>query len=169
MRTRLAAAFAVIALLASPSPRALADDGTPWRVTSPRVRLETAERRLELVIPAGRARGATSRAIPIEPGETYVALARLDLDWLVARGAFLRVALYARADGGGRQRARLDSTLLYGGGDGAVVLFRSPGWARAAKLRVLARPDRDGTELQATDPLLIRVQGVPVVVLRTDE
>ena len=72
MRTRLAAAFAVIALLASPSPRALADDGTPWRVTSPRVRLETAERRLELVIPAGRARGATSRAIPIEPGETYV-------------------------------------------------------------------------------------------------
>ena len=39
----------------------------------------------------------------------------------------------------------------------------------AAKLRVLARPDRDGTELQATDPLLIRVQGVPVVVLRTDE
>ena len=169
MRTRIAAALLVIAVSASPSLSARADDGTPWRATSPRVQLEAADRHLELVIPAGRARGATSRAVPIEPGGTYVAIARLELDCLVARGAFLRVALYARDDGTGRQRARLDSTLVRESADGVVVLFRAPRWARAAKLRVLARPDRGGAGLDAMNPLLIRVERAPAVVLRPDE
>jgi len=48
------------------------------------------------------------------------------------------------------------------------VLFDAPAWARAAKLRVLARPDRRAT-VDATAPTLIRIERAPVVVLKTDD
>ena len=161
-------AAAALAIAVALGTRASADDGAPWRSTSPRVRLVTDACGLELVIPSGRARGATSRAIPIAPGETYIASARLELDVLIARGAFLRVALYDRADGGGRQRVRLDSVSVRGGEAGATVLFEAPAWGHAAKLRVLARPDRGGAQLSTTTPELVRVPAA-TVVLRPDE
>ena len=68
------------ALLGAAAQAATAAEGGPWRATSPRVRFRETSQRLELAIPRGRARGATSRAIPIEPGQTYLASTRLDLD-----------------------------------------------------------------------------------------
>ena len=170
VRIRVATGVMFAALTAALSTTALADGDSLWRATSPRVHLGAAtDQRLELVIPAGRARGATSRVIALEPGGTYLAAARLELDSLVGRGAFLRVALYASERGSGRQRRRLDSAAVRQGTDGVTIVFEAPRWAHAAKVRLLARPDRDGATVTATDVTLIRIERSPVVVLRPDD
>jgi hypothetical protein len=64
---------------------------------------------------------------------------------------------------------RLDSTALRAGADGVSVGFLTPAWARAAKLRVLARPSADGTALDASDVLLLPLESAPDVILRPDE
>ena len=166
MRSWLGGSLIAAALATLVSLTASADEGA-WRVTSPRVALASRPDRLELVIPSGRARGVTSRAISIEPGQEYVAVARLDLDALIARGAFLRVALYPSA-AGGRQRLRLDSTFAADGESTLSVRFAAPSWARAAKLRVLARPDAE-RDVETTIPALLPVSGAPVVVLRPED
>src|SRR5437867_8826361 len=153
--------FAAVAMSAS------ADDGISWRRTSSRVALTRDGGALDLLVPRGRARGARSDAIAIVPGGRYRASVELDVAAAVPRGAFLRVALYRGADGRGRQRLILDSAFATADGPREVA-FAAPSWARAARLRILARPDR-ASRIRARGASLAGERDAPEVVLREGE
>lgn len=130
----MAAVWALAANVAS------ADDGLRWRRTTPRASVEVSDATLSLRVPPGRAWGVESAPLAIEPGRRYRARAWFDVPAAAAGATFLRVALYARSDGRGRQRARFDSLALRPGRAAErEVDFVAPAWARAVKLRVLVR------------------------------
>ncbi len=170
MRPILAAAALAALLLLSSAPAA-ADDGLRWRRTTPRASLSAAGDALELRVPVGRAWGIASDPIALEPGGVYRARVELEVPAERLRGVFLRVALYQRADGRGRQRERHDSIPLGAGYGARVVEFVAPPWARAAKLRLLVRADADmSAPVRARHAGLAAVERQPPeVILRPDD
>lgn len=170
---RLALLLAAAAALAAVPLPASADDGLRWRRTTPRAVLVEEAGGLVLRVPSGRAWGAESSAISVEPARAYRARAVLEVPEGAARGAFLRVAAYARPDARGRQGARFDSPLVTPGRTERLALdFVAPAWARAVKLRVLVRRGADATDpvsaVRARDPGLRRIDRAqpPPVILR---
>lgn len=140
MRSIFPVVALALALLLSSSV-ASADDGVRWRRTTPRALLTTEGDWIGIRVPAGRAWGIASNPLAVEPGRTYRAGVEIEVPAERLRGAFLRIALYERADGRGRQRERLDSALVATGRGSPTIQFVAPAWARAAKLRVLIRAE----------------------------
>lgn len=180
MRALLAASLAV-ALVTALGPTVAADDWPggrgprvgqepQWRRTSPRVEVLAGADALAMRVPAGRAWGIESGAIPVEPGARYLAGARIDVPEAAGvRGAFARVAVYDRA-GRVAQRRILDTAIVGAtAGADARVGFVAPSWARAVRLRLLARRDATvaaGDPLRASWPWLRRRTVPPEVILR---
>lgn len=128
-----------------------ADPG-PWRRTTPRAVLDLIGEELMLRVPAGRAWGIQSRPQLVQPGAALRVAARLDVLEQEARGAFIRVAFYARSDGRGRQRLVVDGQNVRGGEDRiSEARFVVPEWAKSVKVRVLMR--RYGSPLVADVPV----------------
>ena len=175
MRIIRLAALISIALVLAVAVAGGADDQLRWRRTSPHALIGVQGTELLLQVIGGRARGVESAPIQIAPSGAYRAEVKLTVpEDAHARGAFLRLALYARADGGGRQALRLDSPLASGGSDAERIIdFVAPSWAHAAKLRLLVRREPGMREVAAP----VRARGaslhaiqsarpVPEVVLR---
>lgn len=140
---------------------ASADEGIRWRRTTPRATAEVADGVLSLRVPPGRAWGVESAPIAIEAGRTYRARARIAVPSDPVAEAFLRVALYERADGRGRQRARLDSPASRSGEAAERdVHFVTPLWARAVKLRLLVRRAVSVSEQSAVRAGGVRLRAV---------
>ena len=175
MRVVRLAALGSIALVLAAAAAGAADDRLRWRRTSPHALIGVRGADLLLQVIGGRARGAQSAPVRIDPSGAY--RARVDLavpEDAHARGAFLRLALYARADGRGRQALRLDTPLVSSGSDSERIIdFAAPSWAHAAKLRLLVRPEPGLTEVavpvrarDASLRVIVPERRVPEVVLR---
>lgn len=163
---RPAAIPLVFLVLLFASQPADADDGLRWRRTTPRAIVAERGDLLELRVPAGRAWGVSSQPLPLEPGRAYRARVELDVPRDRLRGTFLRVALYERADGRGRQRLRIDSRPLLGAAEARVIDFVVPHWAHSAKLRVLVRADADmPLPVRASRAGLYRIERAPPEVI----
>lgn len=178
MRIVRLAALGSIALVLAVAVAGAADDQFRWRRTSPRALVGVEGAELLLQVTGGRARGVESAPAQIAPSGAYRAAVNLTVpEEADVRGAFLRLALYARADGGGRQALRLDTPLASGGSHGERTIdFVAPPWAHSVKLRLLVRREPGGTEVaapvQARDVSLQAIpptRRVPEVVLREPE
>ncbi len=147
--------LATSALALLPSQALADDDPLRWRRTTPRARFDEAGGLIALRVPAGRAWGIESRSIEVESGRSY--RVRLDLEVPdEPESAFLRLAYYARPDGRGRQRQRVDSAPVTSGAAGQRSLdFLAPAWARAVKFRVLVRRSSNGAAPE--DPVRARL------------
>lgn len=145
-------------------------EGPLWRPTTPRAEVVRLGDLFTLRVPDERAWGIASSALPITPGRAYRARVALEAHDPAVRGTFLRIALYARADGRARQRRWYDTPLLADENAARELRFVAPRWARSAKLRVLVRASDGMTQpVRATEPVLAEVVFPPLVVLRLDD
>jgi hypothetical protein len=139
---RLCALGIALSVVALASP-AHADDGGPFRLTTPRGSLAAGDDALVVGIPDGRAWGAESalRPLPFPSAELVV---RIVVSDEAVREAFVRVAYYASAAGRTRQLAIADSAPVAAGRPETVAVpIDPPRGAVAYRVRVLARL-RDG-------------------------
>lgn len=143
-RYALGLALSVVALslavLASP---ARADDGGPFRLTTPRGALAVGDGAIVVGVPGGRAWGAESALHPLPVTGTALVV-RIGVTDDAVREAFVRVAYYASPSGRTRQLAIVDSPPVPAGAPETVaVAIDPPKGAVAYRVRVLARL-RDG-------------------------
>jgi hypothetical protein len=135
---KLIASAACALLLAAAIP-ASADDGPPFRRTTPRGSFGRDGPALVVGVPGGRAWGIESALVPVPPGRSAF-LATIEVVDPEVREAFVRIAWYDRATGRPRQFALTDARLV-GAGDTATleIALDPPPGAVAYRLRVLAR------------------------------
>lgn len=166
----LLAVGVILGLLGCTATALAEGEGPLWRSTTPRAEVVRLGKLFTLRVPDERAWGIASSALSITRGRAYRARVALEAHDPAVHGAFLRVALYARADGRGRQRRWYDTPPLAGESAAREVRFVAPRWARSAKLRVLVRaPDGMTQPVRATEPALAEVVFPPLVVLRLDD
>ena len=140
LRTLVSLALAsTVAALVAHASAANADEGGPFRLTSPRGALAAMGSGLVIGVPGGRAWGVESdlRALP-PPGVELVV--RVGVTDPAVREAFVRVAYYASSTGRTRQLAIADSAPVgVGAGATVAVAIEPPAGAVAYRVRVLAR------------------------------
>jgi len=139
---RICALGIALSLITLASPAA-ADEGGPFRLTTPRGSLVASEGALVVGIPDGRAWGAESALRPV-PSAGMQLVVRIGVTDDAVREAFVRVAYYASAAGRTRQLAIADSAPVpVGAPETVAVPIDPPKGAVAYRIRVLARL-RDG-------------------------
>lgn len=135
MRTAI---LIVVWAVAAASPAA-ADDGTRFRLTTPRGEIIDDGDELLVAIPAGRAWGITSGLQRLADAGATIA-AEIEVRDPLVREAFLRVAYYERASGRPRQLFTEDSAAVAFGERARVeVRLEPPPDAVAYRARVLGR------------------------------
>jgi hypothetical protein len=126
----LAAAFAF---------EASADEGPPYRRTTPRGSFGADGPLLLVGVPGGRAWGIESALIPV-PGQGSKFRATVEVSDPEVREAFIRVAWYDRATGRPRQFALTDARFVLAGETvTSEIALDPPEGAVAYRVRVLAR------------------------------
>lgn len=134
----------VMALSLAGPARAEADDGGPFRLTTPRGSLASESGKLLVGMPGGRAWGAESELRSLPPAGTDLVV-RVGVTDAAVREAFVRVAYYASATERTRQLAIADSALVSAGTTATVaVALHPPAGAVAYRVRVLARLSEAG-------------------------
>jgi hypothetical protein len=128
--------FVVAAALAA---SASADEGPPYRRTTPRGSFGANGAELLVGVPGGRAWGIESALIPV-PDQRTGFRATVEVSDPEVREAFIRVAWYDRATGRPKQFALTDATFVRAGETTTLELaLDPPSGAVAYKVRVLAR------------------------------
>ena len=148
-------ALALVLLAVPAIPAAADDDRIQFRRTTPRASLLEDAGALTLGVPSGRAWGIESELRPLPPeGALAVRLSVTDGD---VRGAFARIAYYARATGRSRQIAVADTEAVAAGeGRMLFVPLDPPPGAVAYRVRVLARL-QPGADRSRDDAIHARV------------
>jgi hypothetical protein len=124
---------AALAFLAS------ADEGPPYRRTTPRGSFGAVGSELVVGVPGGRAWGIESALIPV-PVQRTAFRAEIEVSDPQIREAFVRVAWYDRATGRPRQFALTDARYVRAGETATLeIALDPPSGAVAYRLRVLAR------------------------------
>jgi hypothetical protein len=129
----------VLVAMAALGVAASADDGPPYRRTTPRGSFGADGPELQVGVPGGRAWGIESALIPV-PGERSGFRATVEVSDPEVREAFVRVAWYDRATGRPRQFALTDARFVRAGETATLeVALDPPAGAVAYRVRVLAR------------------------------
>lgn len=137
--SKTAAVLLALVVMALLGLSASADDGPPYRRTTPRGSFRADGPDLVIGVPGGRAWGIESALIPVPQVPTGFR-ARLEVSDPEVREAFVRVAWYDRATGRPRQFALTDARFIRAGETATVeVALDPPAGAVAYRLRVLAR------------------------------
>jgi len=156
MPRRVAVTFIAFALMAVLGLSASADDGPPYRRTTPRGSFGANGPELLVGVPGGRAWGIESALIPVPEGQTGFR-ATVEVSDPEVREAFVRVAWYDRASGRPRQFALTDARFVRAGETATVeVALDPPAGAVAYRLRVLVRL-RTPEALSAHDAVRVTV------------
>jgi hypothetical protein len=135
----VASLLSVVAVAAALAFSANADEGPPYRRTTPRGSFGAVGPELVVGVPGGRAWGIESALIPV-PEERSAFRAEIEVSDPEVREAFVRVAWYDRATGRPRQFALSDARFVRAGETATfdVALDPPPG-AVAYRVRVLGR------------------------------
>jgi len=156
MPRHVAVTFFALAFMALLGLAASADDGPPYRRTTPRGSFGAYGPELIVGVPGGRAWGMESALIPVPEGQTGFR-ATVEVRDPEVREAFVRVAWYDRASGRPRQFALTDARFVRAGETATVeVALDPPAGAVAYRLRVLARL-RTPEALSAPDAVRVTV------------
>jgi hypothetical protein len=116
-----------------------ADEGPPYRRTTPRGSFGEEGPELVVGVPGGRAWGIESALIRV-PEERTAFSATLEVSDPEVREAFIRIAWYDRATGRPRQFALTDARFVRAGETATLeIALDPPAGAVAYRLRVLAR------------------------------
>ena len=139
MSKLFASLLGAASIAASLAFSANADEGPPFRRTTPRGSFGVAGPELVVGVPGGRAWGIESALIPV-PAERTAFRAEVEVSDRDVREAFVRVAWYDRATGRPRQFALTDARYVRAGETATLeVALDPPPGAVAYRLRVLAR------------------------------
>jgi hypothetical protein len=139
VRKTAAVVLWALALWAALAVSVSADEGPPYRRTTPRGSFGTDGPELLVGVPGGRAWGVESALIPV-PDQHSGFTATVEVADSEVREAFIRVAWYDRTTGRPRQFALTDSRLVRLGETAMFeVALDPPPRAVAYRVRVLAR------------------------------
>src|SRR5881409_3993610 len=150
----MAALFCGLVVAAALAIQASADDGPPYRRTTPRGSFGVDGPELVVGVPGGRAWGIESALLPV-PAEHAGFHATIEVRDTEVREAFIRVAWYDRATGRPRQFALSDARFVSAGETATLeVALDPPAGAVAYRVRVLARL-RTPDALSAADAVTV--------------
>ena len=152
----MAALFCGLVVAAALAIQGSADDGPPYRRTTPRGSFGVEGPELVVGVPGGRAWGIESALLPV-PDEHAGFHATVEVRDPEVREAFIRVAWYDRAAGRPRQFALTDARYVRAGETATLELaLDPPPLAVAYRVRVLARL-RAPQALSAQDAVRVRL------------
>jgi hypothetical protein len=154
----LAILLSALALVAALAISASADEGPPYRRTTPRGSFGKDGPELLVGVPGGRAWGVESALIPV-PADRTGFRAMVEVADPEVREAFIRVAWYDRGSGRPRQFALSDARFVHSGETASFeVALDPPSGAVAYRVRVLARL-REPRALSSADAVRANLSG----------